>query len=100
MVQQVKLDQYTCPGGYSQWVSYPLNGTTLSVGFQNQGYAQNFWVSQMFISEDGSYAFWQVINTSLTDTYWWPYITIDAPEGFDLKQAVSEPKVQTQKIIK
>lgn len=98
MIQHVQLEQFTCPGGYSQWVKVPLSATTVSVGFQNQAYAQNFWVSQMFISADGSYAFWQVINTSFTDTYWWPYLTIDSTDGFDRKQATADAKMQTQKI--
>jgi hypothetical protein len=100
MVQQVQLDQQTCPGMYSQWISYPLSASALGIGFQNHDYAQNFWVSQMFISADGSYAFWQVNNTSLTDTYWWPYITIDVSEDFDPRKAVSEPTMRTQQIVK
>jgi hypothetical protein len=76
MFQVIQLSQYSCPALNSQWVraSAP-SGTIVSVGFQNEGNAQNFWASQMF-PLNAQQGYWQVNNTSLTSTGWWPYVVI------------------------
>ncbi|HEU4884432.1 MAG TPA: hypothetical protein VFT45_19400 [Longimicrobium sp.] len=81
MFQVIQLSQYSCPGLTSQWVraSAP-SGTIVSVGFQNSGNAQNFWASQMF-PLNAQQGYWQVNNTSLTSTEWWPYVVVFQDSG-------------------
>ncbi len=71
--------EQSCPASSSQWVqwSYSVGSSTIvSVGFQNSGLAMDFYVSQMF-PQSATLGFWQVVNTSLTSTNWWPIIVVD-----------------------
>ena|SRR5436305_70163 len=77
MYQIVVGTQQSCPGGSWQTIQGTIgSGTIVSVAFQNSGGAENFWVSQMF-PQSATQAYWQVINSSLTSTQWWPIVVID-----------------------
>ena len=82
MFQVMRLRQYSCPGSSSQTISYYYGGmgTIISVGFQNVGNAQSFWVSQMFV-DSAAGAYWQVLNNAFTSTEWYPVIVLYIEDG-------------------
>jgi hypothetical protein len=81
MYQIVVGDQQSCPGAYSQWLTLTVgSGTIVSVAFQNNGNAQNFWTSQIF-PQSSTQAYFQVVNSSLTATQWWPIVVVDTGGG-------------------
>ena len=85
--QIVVLSQQSCSGAHWQTIQATVGGGTIvSVAFQNNGNAQNFWVSQMF-PQSATQAYWQVINSSLTSTQWWPIVVIDTGDDADAASA-------------
>jgi len=77
MYQFISYGPYSCPAASSQYATVTgTAGAILSVGFQNIGYAELLRPTQMFVGS-ATFAFVQVLNTSLTGTDWYVWIVWD-----------------------
>ncbi len=79
MAYQIYTFPYSCPAFTTQWPQTPYTisgGTIVSIGFQNEGGAQEFWVSQMFVVNQ-TQAYLQVVNQSPSSTSYNVVIVVD-----------------------